>query len=96
MATKKKETKIFMLELETRYYSFQCFAETEKECYEHFWKSWVRHCESADLSVRKSMFPTKSSLTGGEYAGDLNLTEIKSLPLFLRDGHEIKVEEVTA
>ena len=94
MKTKTKKpakTKVFMLELDTRHFSFRCFAETKEECYDHFWKAWKKHCGQPDFRVEDSLFPTRRSLTNGEYADSLELTEI-SLPLFLRDGQEICVD----
>jgi len=76
---------MFMLELETRNYSFQCFAATEKECYEHLWKAWKKHCVQCRLPLGDSFFPTEESLA----SGDLNLTRLDSLPVCLRDGEPI-------
>lgn len=96
MKTKEKslvaaKTKLFVLELETRHFSFQCFAETKEECYDHFWDAWMAHCRRCAFDVEESLFPTRSSLTRGEYADDLKLIQIRSFPVCLRDGEEIKV-----
>jgi hypothetical protein len=79
----------FMLELETSHFDFKCFGNTKKECYEHFWECWKRHCKGCGLDLKESMFPTRKFLeTDGADEG-FRLVAINSLPVFLRDGEEV-------
>lgn len=89
MRTKTKAV-AFMLEIDTRHFNFQCFGRTKKECYDYFWECWKERGETKEFYSGEEMFPTRASLEKGAYADDFIVTEIKSLPLFLKDGDVVR------